>query len=128
MTTALILMMSGILIGAGISVIWRDLRRKRRRAFVSERDVPLRVDPEIEITISRSGEAAAPPVHPLPQGTLSEPQPAPRVHPLPQATLSEAQLAPQPAPIRPVAINADTRNGARLSLEQRWSSSGVQRV
>jgi len=40
MTSTLVLIASGILIGAGLSVIWRDIRRSRRKpAFVLQRPV-----------------------------------------------------------------------------------------
>lgn len=54
MMAALILLVSGVLIGAGITIIWRDVRNKHRRAFVSKRDSrpgPA-ADPEVEITIA----------------------------------------------------------------------------
>jgi hypothetical protein len=38
MTAAVILILSGVLIGAGLNVLWRDLSRHRRPAFVSQRD------------------------------------------------------------------------------------------
>jgi hypothetical protein len=59
MKTALILIVSGILIGAGISIIWRDVQKRRRGAFVSQRVPRFDADPEIEITISH-GVGAAP--------------------------------------------------------------------
>jgi hypothetical protein len=54
MNTAFFLILSGILIGAGLGVIFRDTRRNRRSSFVSERD-PRAKPPEadIEITIAR---------------------------------------------------------------------------
>ena len=53
MTTAFILIVSGVLIGAGISIIWRDVRKKRRSTFVSQRDCrPPSAPDEVEITIS----------------------------------------------------------------------------
>jgi hypothetical protein len=67
MTTAIYLIISGILIGAGISIVWRDIQRKRRGAFVSARDVRVTSDPDIEITIDHGGE----------------PEPIPRVLPVP---------------------------------------------
>ena len=67
MTTALILIASGILIGAGIGVIWRDVRRSRRRAFILQREAQATTEPEVEITIAR-GEFAAP----LPQATAEK--------------------------------------------------------
>ena len=54
MTTALILIASGILIGAGIGVIWRDVQRTRRRAFVLQREAQGTTEPEVEIVISRN--------------------------------------------------------------------------
>jgi hypothetical protein len=54
MTTALILIASGILIGAGIGVIWRDVKRTRRRAFVLQREAQGTTEPEVEIVISRN--------------------------------------------------------------------------
>ena len=61
MTTAIYLIISGALIGAGISIIWRDARKKRRGTFVSERDARLAADrraadPDVEITIARGAE------------------------------------------------------------------------
>lgn len=53
MKTTIILILSGILIGAGISIIWRDLQRKRRSTFVAPRGTAAAEgDPDIEITIS----------------------------------------------------------------------------
>jgi hypothetical protein len=61
MTTAIYLIISGALIGAGVSIIWRDVRKKRRSTFVSEQDVRLAADrraadPDVEITISLGAE------------------------------------------------------------------------
>ena len=38
MTTMLLLLLSGVLIGTGVSLIWRDVHNKRRDAFVLSRD------------------------------------------------------------------------------------------
>jgi len=56
MTTTLVLIASGILIGAGITLIWRDVLRNRRKvlAFVLPRDQPPAAHvagEEVEITI-----------------------------------------------------------------------------
>src|SRR4029453_4591669 len=63
MTSTLVLIASGILIGAGLSVIWRDVRRNRRKpAFVLRRDSPSADavrDQEAEITISSSRPSAS---------------------------------------------------------------------
>ena len=45
MTTMLLLLLSGALIGTGVSLIWRDLHNKRRDAFVLSRDP--KVDPQV---------------------------------------------------------------------------------
>jgi hypothetical protein len=55
--TAATLIASGFLIGAGASIIWLDLRKRRRRAFVSQHRAELQADPEIEITISHGADA-----------------------------------------------------------------------
>jgi len=59
MKTAFILLLSGILIGAGVSIIWRDIRKRQRGAFVSQRVSRFDADPEIEITISHGADARA---------------------------------------------------------------------
>lgn len=80
MTTAIILMVSGALIGAGLTIMLRDMRRSRRRAFVSVREAPVASESDIEITISRpdtehearvQAPQAAPP--PLPRDPLPPP-------------------------------------------------------
>ena len=38
MTTMLLLLLSGVLIGTGVSLVWRDVHNKRRDAFVLSRD------------------------------------------------------------------------------------------
>src|SRR5262245_25298176 len=77
MTTAVILLISGVLIGAGITIIWRDARAKRRRAFVSKRDAPVGAtpDPELEITITHDSHTPMPPAPP-PVATRAAPAPA----------------------------------------------------
>jgi hypothetical protein len=52
MMTTLVLILSGILIGAGVGIIWRDARRNARGAFISNRDARKDKPPEAEITIS----------------------------------------------------------------------------
>ncbi len=56
MTTTLMLIASGILIGAGITVFWRDIQRSRRKAFVVPRDAATGTDAEAEITIARADD------------------------------------------------------------------------
>jgi hypothetical protein len=53
MTTGIILVLSGILIGAGFALMWRDIRRSRRRAFLSEHDTARVAEADVEITVAR---------------------------------------------------------------------------
>jgi hypothetical protein len=109
MKTAIILLVSGILIGAGISVIWRDLQGRRRRAFVSKRDAPPSAEPEAEITISYDRKAAAAPAKPLAAIATAEPSPpADASRPRPPRA-----IAREPEPPR--------QNASQHPLEQEWS-------
>jgi hypothetical protein len=148
MTTAAILLFSGILIGAGIAIIWRDIQAKKRRsAFVSDRDGRLQAEPEVEITIAHTQEAprsahaatsanlaplttsttavAALETVPVEKLALAGPVATP-VRAVPLEVLREpAAFAERPARAAPrlAAVNADTsQDGARHSLEQRWAS------
>ena len=53
MTAGIILVLSGILIGAGFALVWRDIRRSRRQAFLSEHDTARVAEADVEITIAR---------------------------------------------------------------------------
>ena len=74
MTTAIYLIISGVLIGAGISIVWRDIQKKRRGAFVSARDARIAADPEIEITIEHGVQPERAPCA-LPPPPLEKPVP-----------------------------------------------------
>ena len=54
MTTMLLLLLSGVLIGTGVSLIWRDVHSKRRDAFVLSRDPKAdpELEPDVEVTVS----------------------------------------------------------------------------
>jgi hypothetical protein len=110
MTTAVILLVSGVLIGAGIGIIWRDARAKRRGAFVTKRDARAKPDPEseAEITISYDPRPAATPAPPLAVTDAPAP-PAPDVG---EPSLPKAE-ARHPEPSRP---------GVHLPLEQEWAN------
>ncbi len=75
MTTILLLLLSGALIGTGVSLIWRDLHNKRRDALVLSRDPKADAEPDVEV--SRPAESitlSAPPptdVRPAPRRSLS---------------------------------------------------------
>jgi hypothetical protein len=109
MTTAVILLVSGVLIGAGISIIWRDVRAKRRRAFVSKRDARVGPNPdsEVEITISYDPQPAS--AHAQPLAATGAPPPGPDGG---EARLPQA-AARDPEPKRP---------NVHLPLEQEWSN------
>jgi hypothetical protein len=121
MTTAIYLIISGALIGVGISIIWRDMHKKRRGTFVSEQDVRLAADrraadSDVEITISHRPDReparrALPPPdeEPVPLRAVSEPHAS---SPPPRASsawaegrgegrlqMSEQASAPHPYPL-----------------------------
>lgn len=55
MTSTLLLLLSAVLIVAGVGLIWRDVRKRQRDAFVLRRDSETRAepDPDLEVSISR---------------------------------------------------------------------------
>jgi hypothetical protein len=110
MTSTLVLIASGILIGAGISVIWRDVRRSRRKpAFVLQRDLPsadAARDQEVEITISSSRPNASAGYADL----MSLVSGGKRAEKRDTATASEASSEP-----------AGSDRNALSAIEQQWS-------
>ena len=122
MTTAIILIVSGILIGAGISIIWRDARARRRRAFVQQarrsRQPPIprpRPRSPSPTTPSRPGAAAAacrdrralrPP---LTSTSRARPRPLPGA----------------PSPRAPVCTSRSSRSGPTCS---RRVAAGVDKI
>jgi hypothetical protein len=133
-TAAVILILSGVLIGAGLNVLWRDIARHRRRAFVSERDMIERAaaqdaEAEAEVVISHTPAEEATPALP----GRADPSPPP------DNARAETLLTPPPnrlpaslVPEEPPAAPADTGRG--LSLEQQWAAlspvlaSAIERV
>src|SRR6187200_624691 len=109
MTTAISLIVSGALIGAGMSIIWLDARARRRRAFISKRDARASPHPEgeAEITISYDPQPTTAQALPLAATAVSAPAPEVDEASLPPAT------ARRPEPSRP---------GVHLPLEQEWSN------
>ena len=79
MGTTLLLLLSGVLIVAGMGLIWRDVHKRRRDTFVVQRDAPAVAgyDPDLEITTVARAEAGALGADagtraiPLPDGTNS---------------------------------------------------------
>jgi hypothetical protein len=132
MTTALYLILSGVLIGAGISIIWRDVRTKSRGSFISERGASRFADHEVEVTIAGDPERDPPRRAPARlEGTLvswlrgrSRSRPA-QLH-------QPAKAAPRDGSAGAVdAAHSLTRTGlggisqsrqrARVALERQWS-------
>jgi hypothetical protein len=126
MKTAIILIISGILIGAGISIIWRDVAKRRRGAFVSQRAPRLDADPEIEITISHgAGTTAAARVIPSPSYPAASSRwdgsgDDQRIGQPGHATIEERWSALQPA----IAAGVDNTNAALASTALSINTSG----
>lgn len=91
MMTTLVLILSGILIGAGVGIIWRDARRNARGAFISQRDTRKDKPPEAEITIS----------HRTPEKRDAVNEPSSAFSELLQASAATAGDLDAPAPRRP---------------------------
>jgi hypothetical protein len=124
MRTAILLIISGVLIGAGVSVIWLDGRKRRRGAFVSQREAPVGADPEIEITISHaaagSRQIQAPRTdYPPPPGSWATQEPVESPEP-PPPTLEQQWSALQPA----IAAGVDNTNAALASAHLLINMSG----
>lgn len=75
MSTTLLLLLSGVLIGAGVSLIWRDIHKRQREAFVLYRDSAggPETPPDVEIVVSRRTSSA--PVAARPANASGETQP-----------------------------------------------------
>jgi hypothetical protein len=101
-TTALLLLLSAALIAAGVALIWRDVHRGRREAFLlrGSRPAAPSADPELEVTVDH--RVSEPPTRPP---TLSEaPSPA-----------SASDAPPQWAEVQPVIAKAIERVNAVLA-------------
>jgi hypothetical protein len=74
MTTMLLLLLSGALIGTGVILIWRDVHSKRSDALLLPRDSSAAgaADPDVEIMVSRP--AALAPVAPVAPADAREPR------------------------------------------------------
>src|SRR5262245_19524906 len=131
MTTALYLILSGVLIGAGVSIIWRDVRKQSRGAFVSERDAHPLASADVEVTIQPELPRRAPPPAETHAPLFAA---APRAHltPLPELAKATARDGATPtadaapwldrgASARSAGTASPTRLSVRLALEQQWS-------
>jgi hypothetical protein len=112
MSTAMLLLLSGVMIGAGISLIWRDAYRRQRGAFVSHRDPPAASDgqPEVEITVSRRIEPVLEMAEPAATGHKPTPTPV---------SLAGAQLTGAASPAEPL-LRPDTVRPSATALQ--WAA------
>jgi hypothetical protein len=129
MTTALYLILSGILIGAGISIIWRDVRKKSRGSFISERDARGFANHEVEVTIARGADpelarraparaaATLAPFITAAPGSDALARAAPR-----DSAQVLADAAPAPAAQIAESGVGPARQSTRLALERQWSA------
>jgi hypothetical protein len=62
MTTMLLLLLSGVLIGTGVSLLWWDLHNKRRDAVALSRDSKADPEPEPDVEVMVSRPAASAPL------------------------------------------------------------------
>jgi hypothetical protein len=60
MTTALLLLLSAAMVAAGVTLIWRDVRRKGRDPFLLRGDVQSLPDADVEVTVSHRPPDPAP--------------------------------------------------------------------
>src|SRR5262245_31036925 len=60
MTTALLLLLSATLIAAGVTLVWRDVRRKSRDPFLVRSDVQALADAEVEVTVAHRAAETTP--------------------------------------------------------------------
>lgn len=108
MNTTLLLLLSGVLIGTGIGLIWRDAQKKRRAAFVMQRDAQSEspAHGDVEITISRPGqkEAGAPDIPARIAGKRAT-EPAP-VESLPEVMLDARTVTLRWESLQPVFADA----------------------
>jgi hypothetical protein len=102
MTKAMLLILSGILIGSGLALVWRDMRKRRRAAFVSQRDMRAETESEVEITIAHRPRVAAEP------GAADAGQGVPQAPPSESASGNGVDRRPQ------AALTA--------SLEEQWQA------
>jgi hypothetical protein len=61
MSTPILLLLSGILIGTGVTLVWRDLTRKKRDAFILRREPEMATEQEPEVEITFATRAPEPP-------------------------------------------------------------------
>jgi hypothetical protein len=101
-TTALLLLLSAALIAAGVALIWRDVHRGRREAFLERGNRPAAAsaDPELEVTVAHR----APELPPHRAAASATPLPG-----------SAPDASPQWAALQPVIAAAVERVNAVLA-------------
>jgi hypothetical protein len=105
MSTTMLLLLSGVLIGAGISLIFRDVYKRQRGTFVLSRDAKAGSErqPEVEITVSRRVEPVLQTSAPAPAAEITLAAPASQRHAEPAETAPEVEALPRPDAARPSA-------------------------
>jgi len=111
-TTALLLLLSAALIAAGVALIWRDVHRGRREAFLSRGNRPAAAsaDPELEVTVAH--RASEPPARRAAASAMPLPVSAP---PPPPGSASAPDAPPQWAALQPVIAGAIEQVNAVLA-------------
>jgi hypothetical protein len=115
-TTALLLLLSAALIAAGVALIWRDVHRSRREAFLprGSRPAAASADPELEVTVARRA-AEPPPRRPAASAASLSASLQGSAPPPPPSPPSAPDAAPQWAPLQPVLTQAVERVNAVLA-------------
>src|SRR5262245_30465018 len=108
-TTALLLLLSAALVAAGVALIWRDIHRGRREAFLlrGNRSAAASADPELEVTVAHR---------------VSEP---PRRRPVaasadPEEEAIIAYRVPEPPPRRPAPLTPPLPGSAPEAASPPW--------
>ncbi len=102
MSTALLLLLSGVLIGAGVSLIWRDVHRRQRDAFVLYRDPAVGAETRSDVEITVSHRPASVPLESPKQAAVQIARPRP-VTGAPVDATAVQDAFPRPDAARPSA-------------------------
>jgi hypothetical protein len=119
MTKALLLLLSTALIAAGVGLVWRDVHRKRREAFLVRGDATF-AHPEVEVVVSRPE-----PEFTLPRIAQSSPQSSPHGSSQPGGSGSTPEPSALWAALQPVLASAVERvNGVLAGAGVTIGASG----
>src|SRR5262245_42863394 len=118
MSTALLLLLSAALIVVGVWLVWRDVGKKRREAFMVQPEQPASSpDPDVEISISRPSPSSAP----IDDVTKAVPLPEPAQAPEAAAQWAKLQLVLKAALEQVNAVLAGAGISIGASGEPSWS-------